>query len=140
MRSRTLPVALGTRSTLRRPRSRSTPIGARHPHQRARANNPNITIRTNASCADEWSTVGATLQVGSGCAALGSCSGAGTCDYCTQKCSCYEGFGAASDLVDAAFNALDCTLRRHFRTRRRLGQHRAAGARGDGERPFHHGL
>ena len=36
------------------------------------ANNPNITIRTNASCADEWSTVGATLQVGSGCAALGS--------------------------------------------------------------------
>ena len=75
------------------------------------ANNPNITIRTNASCADEWSTVGATLQVGSGCAALGSCSGAGTCDYCTQKCSCYEGFGAASDLVDAAFNALDCTQR-----------------------------
>lgn len=37
--------------------------------------------------------------VGQGCADVSDCSGHGTCDYCYERCSCYQGYGHASDVV-----------------------------------------
>lgn len=37
--------------------------------------------------------------VGTGCTHYRNCSGHGICDYCTQKCSCSEGYGSSSDVI-----------------------------------------
>lgn len=50
--------------------------------------------------------------VGSGCAALGKCSGHGRCDYCYEQCRCFEGWGADSDLLlTGASPSYDCSER-----------------------------
>lgn len=65
-----------------------------------------------------WPTVGAAAfllsclvhsALGTGCAYLGNCNGHGDCNALTYTCSCYEGWGAATDI--AIFKAPDCSLR-----------------------------
>jgi hypothetical protein len=50
--------------------------------------------------------------VGSGC--KGNC-GFGTCNYCTETCSCFEGYGASTDLMEpGAVGSGNCSLRKFF--------------------------
>ena len=41
-----------------------------------------------------------TGAVGNGCKHLGYCSGHGTCDYCTEMCTCEKEYGGAGAIVD----------------------------------------
>ena len=50
-----------------------------------------------------------TLSEAQTCASLNSCSGHGTCNPSTDVCSCFEGWGAASDI--AYYKSPDCSLR-----------------------------
>jgi len=56
--------------------------------------------------------------MGPGCGPEGSggqdngCSGHGICDYCSGRCSCFEGYGNVHDLLTPALRApADCSLR-----------------------------
>ncbi|KAJ0397255.1 hypothetical protein P43SY_008583 [Pythium insidiosum] len=57
------------------------------------------------------SRVEAQIGVGTGnlCAMLGNCNGHGRCNTATKTCTCYEGFGAATDV--AYYKAPDCSQR-----------------------------
>lgn len=43
------------------------------------------------------------------CSALGDCNGHGTCDSSTLKCTCFEGWGASTDVT--YYRAPDCSKR-----------------------------
>eukprot|EP01032_Pedospumella_encystans_P011492 gene11492-13359_t len=48
--------------------------------------------------------------LGQGCAKLNSCNRHGQCDYCHEKCYCFEGFGSDSDLLQTGRNVQpDCS-------------------------------
>lgn len=50
--------------------------------------------------------------LGNGCGNLRSCSNAGVCDYCFQKCNCFPGRGASTDIMGVgSAPAIDCSLR-----------------------------
>lgn len=50
--------------------------------------------------------------LGYGCAAMSSCSNAGVCDFCFQKCHCFPGHGASTDIfLLGAAPAIDCSTR-----------------------------
>jgi len=50
--------------------------------------------------------------LGQGCAKLNSCNRHGQCDYCHEKCYCFEGFGSDSDLLQTGRNVQpDCSSR-----------------------------
>lgn len=52
-------------------------------------------------------------QIGDGCKSQNYCSGNGNCDFCTSKCTCFNGFGSPSDKLRAIsddFHA-DCSSR-----------------------------
>lgn len=50
--------------------------------------------------------------VGNGCSLLSNCYNNGACDYCYEKCECFEGFGSKRDLVAVGRDLLpDCSTR-----------------------------
>jgi len=53
--------------------------------------------------------------MGPGCTAVAGskgCSGHGICDYCSGRCSCFEGYGGEKDVLMPALQAApDCSLR-----------------------------
>lgn len=54
--------------------------------------------------------------VGQGCNALTECHKQGRCDYCHEKCYCFDGFGSATDLVMLGRNIQpDCSSSKCFR-------------------------
>ena len=38
-------------------------------------------------------------QMGLGCSLHGDCNGRGSCDFCTEKCTCDTGWGAPTDII-----------------------------------------
>lgn len=48
-------------------------------------------------------------EVASDCAMLNDCNGHGTCNLATSTCSCYEGWGASTDVT--LYRAPDCSAR-----------------------------
>lgn len=38
-------------------------------------------------------------QFGRGCSGFHNCNGQGSCDFCRERCECYDGFGSATDFV-----------------------------------------
>lgn len=61
------------------------------------ANTPTRTLRNVSD-----STVTAAInhdQMGPGCDKLAYCSGHGLCDFCLERCACFDGFGSEADLV-----------------------------------------
>ncbi|KAG6962210.1 hypothetical protein JG688_00008715 [Phytophthora aleatoria] len=58
-----------------------------------------------------WPLVYAQLGVPTGnlCAALNNCNAHGRCDALTKTCTCYEGFGAPTDIT--SYRSPDCSLR-----------------------------
>lgn len=50
-----------------------------------------------------------TLASGQACSSFNGCNGHGTCTTLTQVCSCYSGWGSASDI--SYYKAPDCSLR-----------------------------
>jgi hypothetical protein len=81
--------------------------------------------------------------MGTGCASRYHCAGRGACDYCLQRCECYEGYGGLPNLDSADNQNIiipplgvrgDCTDRtcpfapatRPLMTSTALTQHRAA--------------
>mmetsp|Transcript_44500 Transcript_44500/g.72580 ORF Transcript_44500/g.72580 Transcript_44500/m.72580 type:complete len:596 (-) Transcript_44500:346-2133(-) len=70
---------------------------------------PHWWLKVEAAAANTSLTYFDTTEaVGPGCRHLSYCSDAGTCDYCLQKCTCYEGFGATTDIADIDIS-LDCS-------------------------------
>lgn len=51
--------------------------------------------------------------IGAQCNGFNDCSGHGSCDYCNNKCICYDGFGSANDILTAQSNNFkhDCSSR-----------------------------
>lgn len=47
--------------------------------------------------------------IGRGCDLFNACSGNGNCNFCTSKCSCYEGWGSATDKQKAGPQATSFT-------------------------------
>lgn len=48
--------------------------------------------------------------IGPGCASLRNCNNSGVCDYCAEKCHCFDGFGSDTDLVNIGRDLRpDCT-------------------------------
>ncbi len=52
-------------------------------------------------------------SIGRGCTAKSNCNGHGFCNYCSEQCECYDGFGSPKDLLHAVSNDFqpDCTSR-----------------------------
>jgi hypothetical protein len=60
-----------------------------------------ITISSNATLGTVAKViVEHTDAVGSGCKDFGHCSGHGTCDYCTETCTCELGYGGPGAIVE----------------------------------------
>ena len=75
-------------------------------------NEESYTLRTNATWATKALHVfNSTPKVGLGCDGQASCSNAGTCDFCREKCTCFQGWGHPSDARGPDHNAVDCTER-----------------------------
>lgn len=51
------------------------------------------------------------VSAGNLCAMLNNCNGHGRCNTATKTCTCFEGFGAPTDITNYA--APDCSLRKH---------------------------
>ena len=51
--------------------------------------------------------------IGQQCNLLNDCNGHGSCDYCNNRCKCYDGFGSKNDLLIAQSNNFspDCSSR-----------------------------
>jgi hypothetical protein len=56
---------------------------------------------------------GSTAGIGFGCDAQNKCNGNGDCNFCTNTCECFDGFGSAQDLAYAATDNFkpDCSSR-----------------------------
>jgi len=49
--------------------------------------------------------------LGDGCTNLLSCSNAGICDFCFQKCHCFPGRGASTDIMTVGMaSSIDCSI------------------------------
>ena len=50
--------------------------------------------------------------LGPGCSNIGGCHGNGVCDYCSNRCSCFAGYGHEDDLVQVGHDvALNCSAK-----------------------------
>ena len=50
--------------------------------------------------------------IGNGCTQFNDCSGHGTCNYCTNQCTCMEGYGAINDVIMTGRDlSYDCSKR-----------------------------
>ncbi|KAJ8610681.1 hypothetical protein CTAYLR_005664 [Chrysophaeum taylorii] len=76
-----------------------------------RASNTNdpLTLRTNATLATgSPARFDDSDVVGNGCSRLLDCLERGTCDYCTERCACYEKLGDGDDI--SRTRSYDCSL------------------------------
>ncbi len=62
-----------------------------------------------SSCCLLWRSNCCTQHAGAGCNMQNNCNGHGVCNYCTRTCSCFEGWGADTDV--SLFKARDCSRR-----------------------------
>jgi hypothetical protein len=93
---------------LPRDKSKIVPICG-HP-----TNDPKFTFKVNSKKIFINTTrFSQTDAVGSGCTTMSNCNSHGMCDFCTQKCNCYDGFGSAKDMAYAVSNDFlpDCSAR-----------------------------
>lgn len=44
------------------------------------------------------------VGIGNGCINLESCNGNGGCDYCFERCHCFDGYGSSTDVVTVGRN------------------------------------
>jgi len=72
---------------------------------------PGFLLRTNSSAATGASfALEDSDMVGNGCEAMLGCLGRGSCDYCGERCLCYEKLGDGDDTDKFGTRSIDCTL------------------------------
>lgn len=74
----------------------------------ANTNDP-LYVRTNATGANGLDVrFDGSDRIGSGCSQMQNCLSRGDCDYCTERCLCYERFGDGDDITRD--RSVDCSL------------------------------
>eukprot|EP00957_Ditylum_brightwellii_P077978 5927381-Ditylum_brightwellii.AAC.1 len=54
--------------------------------------------------------MGSTDVIGNACKHLNNCNGQGSCNLCSESCTCFQGFGSAEDIFDGSART-DCSSR-----------------------------